>query len=82
MKRKKYTYIPKDEIESITTWSGKNITQEKILDGAYVRGNVKYAKGGMAHGVTICLVTKEMYGIILHILQSQVIVQLYVILQC
>jgi hypothetical protein len=45
--RKKYTYIPKDEIESITTWNGKNITQDKILDGAYVRGNVKYAKGGM-----------------------------------
>ena len=48
MKRKKYTYIPKDEIESITTWNGKNITQDKILDGAYVRGNVKFAKGGMS----------------------------------
>ena len=47
MKRKKYTYIPKDEIESITTWNGKNITQDKILDGAYVRGNVKYAHGGI-----------------------------------
>lgn len=46
--RKKYTYIPKDEIESITTWNGKNITQDKILDGAYVRGNVKYAHGGMS----------------------------------
>jgi hypothetical protein len=45
-KRKKYTYIPKEEIESITTWNGNNITQEKILDGAYVRGNVKYADGG------------------------------------
>jgi len=44
--RKKYTYIPKDEIESITTWSGKNIPQDKILDGAYVKKG-KYADGGM-----------------------------------
>ena len=52
-KRKKYTYIPKDEIESITTWNGKNITQEKILDGAYVRGNVKYAEGGETDSLKI-----------------------------
>jgi len=45
MKRQKYTYIPKDEIESITTWSGKNIPQDKILDGAYVKKG-KYARGG------------------------------------
>lgn len=45
MKRQKYTYIPKDEIESINTWSGKNIPQDKILDGAYVKKG-KYARGG------------------------------------
>lgn len=44
--RKKYTYIPNSEIESITTWNGKEIKGDKLLDGAYAKGNVKYAKGG------------------------------------
>ena len=46
-KRKRYTYIPNGEIESITTWNGKEIKGSELLDGAYAKGNVKYADGGM-----------------------------------
>jgi hypothetical protein len=42
--RKKYTYIPNEEIESLTTWEGKEVSGNKLLDGAYVRG--KFAAGG------------------------------------
>jgi hypothetical protein len=45
--RKKYTYIPNSEIESLTTWNGVEISGNKLLDGAYAKGNVKYAHGGM-----------------------------------
>ena len=42
--RRKYTYIPNEEIESLTTWEGKEVSGNKLLDGAYVRG--KFAAGG------------------------------------
>jgi len=46
--RKKYTYIPQDEIESISTWNGVSFEHDDILDGGYVRGsNKKYAGGGL-----------------------------------
>lgn len=51
MRARKYTYIPNDEIESITTWNGKEIPGSKLLDGAYARGKVQYGDGGeMADG--------------------------------
>ena len=46
MRARKYTYIPNDEIESITTWNGKEIPGSKLLDGAYARGKVQYGEGG------------------------------------
>jgi hypothetical protein len=46
MARKKYTYIPNDEIESLTTWNGKEIKGSDLLDGAYVRGKKSFADGG------------------------------------
>jgi hypothetical protein len=46
MKRNRYTYIPNSEIESITTWNGKEIQGSKLLDGAYARGKVQYGEGG------------------------------------
>ena len=44
--RARYTYIPNSEIESITTWNGKEIQGSKLLDGAYARGKVQYGDGG------------------------------------
>ena len=46
MRARKYTYIPNSEIESITTWNGKEIPGSKLLDGAYARGKVQYSEGG------------------------------------
>jgi len=46
MRTRKYTYIPNAEIESITTWNGKEIPGSKLLDGAYARGKVQYGDGG------------------------------------
>jgi len=46
MKRKRYTYIPKDEIAEITTFNDVTFENDAILDGAYVRGRKKYARGG------------------------------------
>jgi len=46
MRARKYTYIPNSEIESITTWNGKEIPGSKLLDGAYARGKVQYGEGG------------------------------------
>jgi hypothetical protein len=46
MRARKYTYIPNAEIESITTWNGKEIPGSKLLDGAYARGKVQYGEGG------------------------------------
>jgi len=43
--KKKYTYIPKEDIESVMTWEGKEISGDKLLDGAYAKG--KFADGGM-----------------------------------
>ena len=43
---RKYTYIPKDEIESLETWSGKTIPGDILMDGAYAKGKVKFANGG------------------------------------
>ena len=43
---RKYTYIPNEEIESLSTWSGKEISGDKLLDGAYAKGKVKYGTGG------------------------------------
>lgn len=47
MRARKYTYIPNAEIESITTWNGKEIPGSKLLDGAYARGKIQYGDGGM-----------------------------------
>lgn len=45
---KKVTYVPQDEIESISTWNGVSFEGDDILDGAYIKGkNRKFAKGGM-----------------------------------
>jgi len=55
MKRvRKYTYLPKEEIEVIETKSGETIKSKEILDGNYVKSKSaakkvvksKYAKGG------------------------------------
>jgi len=44
---KKVTYVPQDEIESISTWNGVSFEGDDILDGAYIKGkNRKFAKGG------------------------------------
>lgn len=60
--RKRYTYIPNSEIESLTTWNGKNIPGDKLLDGAYARGNVKYAHGGITKNQTIEQQAQELIG--------------------
>lgn len=45
--RGKSTYIPNEEIESLTTWNGVEFKGDELLDGAYARGRRKYADGGM-----------------------------------
>ena len=55
MKRNRYNYIPKEEIESIQTWEGKTVESEDILDGAYTRKArpVKKANGGKVKATQI-----------------------------
>jgi hypothetical protein len=48
--RKRYTYIPNSEIESLTTWNGVEFKGSQLLDGAYAKGNIKYAEGGITKG--------------------------------
>jgi len=43
----KVKYVPNRDIKSLTTKSGKVISQKDILDGAYVNKSVKLADGGM-----------------------------------
>jgi len=47
MKRKRYTYIPKDEIAEIRTFNDVSFESDDLLDGAYVKGRKKFARGGM-----------------------------------
>jgi hypothetical protein len=46
MKRKRYTYIPKDEIAEVRTFNDVSFETDDLLDGAYVKGRKKYARGG------------------------------------
>jgi hypothetical protein len=41
-----YTYIPNEEIESMTTWNGVEFKGDELLDGSYARGRRKYGEGG------------------------------------
>lgn len=50
MARKKYTYIPLEEIDYIETVNGKTIEGSELLDGAYARGRKKYSHGGRFQG--------------------------------
>lgn len=45
MKKSKYTYLPKRKIKSVNT-KNDSISGNEILDGVYVKGNKKFAKGG------------------------------------
>ena len=48
MKRKgRYTYVPKDEIAEVRTFNDVSFETDDLLDGAYVKGRKKYARGGM-----------------------------------
>jgi hypothetical protein len=47
MKRKRYTYIPKDEIAEVRTFNDVSFESDDLLDGAYVKGRKKFARGGM-----------------------------------
>jgi hypothetical protein len=48
MKRKgRYTYIPKDEIAEVRTFNDVSFETDDLLDGAYVKGRKKFARGGM-----------------------------------
>jgi hypothetical protein len=46
----KVKYVPNRDIKSLTTKSGKVISQKDILDGAYVNKSVKLAHGGSVGG--------------------------------
>ena len=46
----KVKYIPNRDIKSLTTKSGKVISQKDLLDGAYVNKSVKLAHGGSVGG--------------------------------
>lgn len=47
MKRKgRYTYVPKDEIAEVRTFNDVSFETDDLLDGAYVKGRKKYARGG------------------------------------
>jgi hypothetical protein len=45
-RRSKYTYIPKDEISEVITFNNVSFESDDLLDGAYVKGRKKYARGG------------------------------------
>jgi hypothetical protein len=45
-RRGKFTYIPKDEIAEVTTFNDVTFENDDLLDGAYVKGRKKYARGG------------------------------------
>jgi hypothetical protein len=65
MRTRKYTYIPNAEIESITTWNGKEIPGSKLLDGAYARGKVQYGEGGeMDFGDEYWIIVKTPKGLV------------------
>lgn len=44
--RKRYTYIPKDEIAEVVTFNDVSFSSDDLLDGAYVKGRKKFARGG------------------------------------
>jgi len=46
-RRGKFTYIPKDEIAEVTTFNDVTFENDDLLDGAYVKGRKKYARGGV-----------------------------------
>lgn len=53
--QKKYTYIPKEEIADITTFNNVSFENDDILNGAYVRGRKKFARGGINYGRLVTL---------------------------
>lgn len=42
----KANYLPKRDIKSLTTKSGKTISVKDLLDGAYVKKGIKFGEGG------------------------------------
>lgn len=44
--RKRYTYIPKEEIAEVVTFNDVSFSSDDLLDGAYVKGRKKFARGG------------------------------------
>lgn len=45
-KRRRFTYIPKDEIAEVVTFNNVSFSNDDLLDGAYIKGRKKFAKGG------------------------------------
>ncbi len=52
-RRGKFTYIPKDEIAEVTTFNDVTFENDDLLDGAYVKGRKKYARGGIMKGMSL-----------------------------
>jgi hypothetical protein len=52
-RRGKFTYIPKDEIAEVTTFNDVTFENDDLLDGAYVRGRKKYARGGVMKAMSL-----------------------------
>jgi hypothetical protein len=52
-RRGKFTYIPKDEIAEVTTFNDVTFENDDLLDGAYVRGRKKYARGGIMKAMSL-----------------------------
>jgi hypothetical protein len=75
--KKKYNYIPQDDIESITTWEGETIEGDELLDGAYSvkkfrskkvkklgrpKKSTKMAKGGMTRKMSLNERAEQLVG--------------------
>jgi hypothetical protein len=52
-RRGKFTYIPKDEIAEVTTFNDVTFENDDLLDGAYVKGRKKYARGGVMKAMSL-----------------------------
>lgn len=46
-RRRRYTYVPKEEIAEIRTFNDVSFESDDLLDGAYVKGRKKFARGGV-----------------------------------
>ena len=44
--KKKYTYVPQEEIASMTTFNDVDFENKDILNGAYIKGKRKFEDGG------------------------------------